>query len=403
MEFKTFNLALVSAALSLTTMQPVMAKQSEKQQSLRAANARMAALFADFSTANSPGCTYAVRQNGKAIAQASFGSANIAAGKKLTSDMPMNIGSVSKSFTAAAVLSLIRAGKVKPADTVKHHFPDLPEWAGRVSVADLIHMRSGIPDFLERPSDGARVDNSQGATQLFGTNKSLFDTVSFAEVYASIKKTQALAFEPGSKFGYSNANYTLLAKLVEKTSGMGIEAYLKANVLPHALKGRVQEGRLSTNIYTVPGAPMGYYKADGGTDWLPRQETWDVRGPSSIFIRIGDLARWGDTFSLNPTAKGSFQDAQITPGIFTGDGDEKAGYAYGLFVTKIGGEDVIYHPGGTEQFTSGLYTVPSKRLSFAYSCNIRAQELVGALQNGPSAEAMKRYGYDVVFRTWIGK
>jgi CubicO group peptidase (beta-lactamase class C family) len=403
MEFKTSNFAIVSTALSLAAIQPAMAKQSEQQQSVRAAKAQMAALFADFDTANAPGCTYAVRQKGKTIAQASFGSANIATGQKLTSDMPMNIGSVSKSFTAAAVLSLIRAGKIKPTDTVKQHFPDLPEWAGRVTIADLIHMRSGIPDFLERPSDGARVDNSEGATQLFGTKKSLFDTVSFGEVYASIKKTQVLAFEPGSKFSYSNANYTLLAKLLEKTSGMGIEAYLNENVLSPALKGRVQEGRLSANIYTVPGAPMGYYKADGGKDWLPRQETWDVRGPSSIFIRIVDLARWGDTFSLNPNAKGSFQDTQTTPGIFTGDGDEKAGYAYGLFVTKIGGEDVIYHPGGTEQFTSGLYTVPSKRLSFAYSCNIRAQELVGALQNGSGAEAMKRYGYDVVFRTWIGK
>jgi CubicO group peptidase (beta-lactamase class C family) len=258
------------------------------------------------------------------------------------------------------VLTLIRAGKIKPSDTVKQHFPDLPDWAGRVTIADLIHMRSGIPDFLERPSDGARVDNSEGATQLFGTKKSLFDTVSFDEIYASIKKTQALAFEPGSKFSYSNANYTLLAKLVEKTTGMGVENYLKANVLPPALRGRVLEGRFGANIYTVPGAPMGYYKADGGKEWLPRQETWDVRGPSNIFIRVGDLARWGDTFSLNQAPKNSFQETQTTPGIFTGDDDEKAGYAYGLFVKKIGGEDVIYHLGGTEQFTSGLYTVPSK-------------------------------------------
>jgi CubicO group peptidase (beta-lactamase class C family) len=403
MKIRAFNLALVSIALSLISIQPAMAKQSETQLSVRAAKVRMARLFADFDTPNSPGCIYAVHQNGKALAQAAFGSANIAEGRELSPDMPMNIGSVSKSFTAAAVLSLIRAGKIKATDTVKQHFPDLPDWAGRVTIADLIHMRSGIPDFLERPSDGARVDNTEGGTQLFGTKKTLFDNVSLNEIYASVKKTQALAFEPGSKFNYSNVNYTLLAMLVEKTTGMGIEAHLNASVLTATLKGRVQEARFGANIYTVPGAPMGYYKADDGKDWLPRQETWDVRGPSNIFIRVGDLARWGDAFSSNLNAKGSFQAAETTPGIFTEDGGEKEGYAYGLIVTKIAGEDVIYHPGGTEQFTSGLYTIPSKRLSFAYSCNIRAQELVGALQGGSGAQAMKAYGYDVVFRTWLGK
>jgi CubicO group peptidase (beta-lactamase class C family) len=400
---RTFNYAFCTAALSLTATQPVIAKPSEMQVSVRSAKIRMAALFADFKKPNSPGCSYAVRQNGKAVAQASFGSADIAAGRKLSPNMPMNIGSVSKSFTAAAVLTLIRAGKIKTTDTVKQHFPDLPDWAVRVTIADLIHMRSGIPDFLERPSDGARVDNTEGGTQLFDSKKTLFDTVSLDEIYASVKMTKVLVFEPGAKFNYSNVNYILLAMLVEKTSGVGIEAYLKSNVLPSELKGRAKEARFGANIYTMPGAPMGYYKADSGKDWLPRQETWDVRGPSNIFIRVGDLARWGDSFSLRPTTKGSFQDVQTTPGIFTGEGEEKAGYAYGLFVTKIGGEDVIYHPGGTEQFTSGLYTIPSKRLSFAYSCNIRAQELVGALQSGSGAEAMKSYGYDVVFRTWIGK
>jgi D-alanyl-D-alanine carboxypeptidase len=403
MKFVSLNLAYLPVVLSLTAMSPAMAGQSDQQVLVRAAKTRMAALFADFNRPDSPGCTYAVRHNGKAVVQASFGSANITAGRKLTPDMPMNIGSVSKSFTAAAVLTLVRAGKIKPTDSVKQHFPDLPEWAGRVTIADLIHMRSGIPDFLERPSDGARVDNTEGGTQLFGTQKTLFDNVSLDDIYASVKKTQALAFEPGTKFSYSNVNYTLLAMLVEKTSGMGIETYLRANVLPSSLKGRVFEGRFDAGIYTAPGAPLGYYKAEGGKDWLPRQETWDVRGPSSIFIRVGDLARWDETFSLNPTKKGSFQDTQTSPGIFTGDGDEKAGYAYGLIVTKIGGEDVIYHPGGTEQFTSGLYTVPSKRLSFAYSCNIRAQELVGALQSGSGAKAIKTYGYDAIFRTWIGK
>jgi CubicO group peptidase (beta-lactamase class C family) len=403
MEFTAFNLALVSTALCLTSAQPVTVKQSEQQRSVRAAKARMAALFADFDVPNSPGCTYAVRQSGKAVAQASFGSANIAKGRKLTPNMPMNIGSVSKSFTAAAVLTLIRTGKIKPTDSVKQHFPDLPEWAGRVTIADLIHMRSGIPDFLERPSDGARVDNTEGGTKLFGAEKTLFDTVSLDEIYASVKKTRTLVFEPGSKFNYSNVNYTLLAMLVEKTTGIGIEAYLNANVLPPALKGRVQEGRFGANIFTVPGAPMGYYKTDGGKDWLARQETWDVRGPSSIFVRVRDLVRWGDTFSSNLNTKGSFQATETTPGIFNEDGGEKASYAYGLIVTKIAGEDVIYHPGGTEQFTSGVYTIPSKRLSLAYSCNIRAQELVGALQSGSSAKAMKSCGYDVVFRTWIGK
>ena len=394
---------LTLAPIILTLVTPQSASAVPAQSSTRAAQARMATLFSVFNTPNSPGCAYAVRMNGKPLTQGAFGMADVAKGRKLTPDMPMNVGSVSKSFTAAAVLTLIRAGKIKTSDTVTQHFPDLPEWAKTVTIGDLIHMRSGIPDFLERPSDGARVDNTEGGTQLFGTKKTLFDQVSLPEIYGSIKKNPALAFKPGSKFSYSNVNYTLLAMLVEKTSGMEIEDYLRASVLPAALKGRVQEGRFGSGIYTVPGAAMGYYKADGGKEWLPRQETWDVRGPSSIFIGVTDLAKWGDFFSSNLKVKTSFQAQETTSGIFTDDDGERAGYAYGLIVTKIAGEDVIYHPGGTEQFTSGVYTVGAKRLSFAYSCNIRAQELVAALQTGPAAESMKTYGYDVVFRTWMGK
>lgn len=400
MKMRANILAFTPVILGLVTAQPIAAAETIP---VATSKARMATLFSVFDDPHSPGCSYAVRINGKTTAQASFGSADVSKGRKLAPDIPMNIGSVSKSFTAATVLTLIRAGKIKATDTVAQHFPDLPDWAKTVTIADLIHMRSGIPDFLERPSDGARVDNTEGGTQLFGSKKTLFDQVSLAEIYDSIKKNPALAFKPGAKFNYSNVNYTLLAMLVEKVTGLGIEDYLRSSVLPPTLKGRVQEGRFAKDLYSAPDAAMGYYKADGGKDWLPRQETWDVRGPSSIFIRVTDLAKWGDFFSSNLNAKNSFQAQATTPGIFTEDGGERAGYAYGLIVTKMAGEDVIYHPGGTEQFTSGVYTVPAKRLSFAYSCNIRAQELVAAFQSGPAAESMKAYGYDVVFRTWMGK
>ena len=147
--------AVVSVATItiLLIAQPVAASQSAKL--VPDAKVRMAALFAAFDSPNSPGCAYAVRRNGKLIAQRAFGSADVAKGRTLKANIPMNIGSVSKSFTGAAILTLIRAGKIKTTDTIAQHFPDLPDWAKTVTVADLIHMRSGIPDFLERPSDGA--------------------------------------------------------------------------------------------------------------------------------------------------------------------------------------------------------------------------------------------------------
>ena len=149
-------------------------------------------------------------------------------GGKIEENGPINWGSVSKQFTAACIDKLVKQGKFKYDDDIRTLYPDLPEFklngvVQKVTVDDLLHMRSGLPEVW-----GTSLMKGQDAEKL--DNKTLL---------GYLKEHPGMVFEPGARFMYCNTNYYILAKIVEDISGRHFPVFVREEILqPLNMKAR---------------------------------------------------------------------------------------------------------------------------------------------------------------------
>lgn len=143
-----------------------------------------------------------VSKNNKIIYEASFGSTDASKMTKLTSDYKFNIGSITKEFSAIALMQLEEKGKLKLNDKISKFFPELPKWSNDVTVKDLLRYTSGIPDVNWKK---------------IKSNKDIFD---------DLKLIDTLDFKPGSKYAYNNNNFFLRLSIIEKITGENYKSYV---------------------------------------------------------------------------------------------------------------------------------------------------------------------------------
>lgn len=173
-----------------------------------------AALFSAWAGSDGPGCAVSVVRDGRTAFQAAYGQANVEAGTANTARTAFQIGSVSKQFTAFAVHLLAAEGKLSLQDDVRKHVPEMHAFDRPVTVDQLLHHTSGLRDEWMVLLQGRRPE----------------DAVTQHDTLRALFAQRELNFEPGSRFVYSNSNYTLLALVVERASGQSFPAFMKARV-----------------------------------------------------------------------------------------------------------------------------------------------------------------------------
>ena len=158
--------------------------------------------------AGEPGCSAAVGRRGTILWSGVAGVSNLQRRDPITPETVFDIGSVSKQFTATAVLLLQQEGKLSVNDRLSHHLDGLPGWADQVTLAQLMHHVSGIPETEDILLDkGFRYQ----------------DHVTQKTLRKAIAEIKHLEFRPGERWAYSNPNYHLLADVVERRSGRSFE------------------------------------------------------------------------------------------------------------------------------------------------------------------------------------
>ena len=145
---------------------------------------------------------------------------------KVSQDTVFDLASVSKVFTAVAILQLQEKGKLSLEDTLDKYFPEY-ETGKKITIYNLLHMNSGIPDYLNNPNSFWNISGEDAANKQI--SDILLDKTTDEELLQALYKAP-LVFEPGSEYGYSNTNYRLLAFIIEKLSGMKLSDYLKKNI-----------------------------------------------------------------------------------------------------------------------------------------------------------------------------
>jgi len=291
-----------------------------------------------------------VAKNGQAVFSGAYGLANREKKIPNTLGTQFRIGSMNKMFTAVAVLQLVQAGKIKLTDPVGKYVTDYPnqEVASKVTIHHLLTHTGGTGDFFGPEFDAHRLEL-----------RTLQD-------YVKLYGKRGLAFEPGSKWAYSNYGFLLLGVLVEKVSGQNYYDYVAEHVFKPA--GMTLTASLAED-QNVSDRSVGYTKPGGGETWKPNTDTLPYRGTSAGggYSTVEDLLRFANALQNH-----KLLDAQHTDLLSTGKVDTPMGgkYAYGMVDRSAGGVRCFGHGGGAPGMNGDLQICPQSGYVIAVLANL---------------------------------
>lgn len=282
--------------------------------------------------ASQPGCSAAVAVRGEVAWAGASGLANLSTGEKLTTQSRFDIASVSKQFTATAILMLQRQGLLSIGDPVGTYVAGLPAWGKTVTLEQLMHHTSHVPDYWKR---------------LDATGVAFTDTVTHDEIVRAIASVRTL--EPGEGYLYSNANYVLLAEVVQRVSGEALPQYLEAHVF-----GALGLEMVVSPALVAPDVALSYNDANeiDVSGWL-------AYGPSEIFTTPSELARWGDQYRESDVVGAEF----ATGAVEIADGRR---YAAGIGIEVDGS---LKHDGRWGGHITRFTVSPDRETTIVVACN----------------------------------
>jgi CubicO group peptidase (beta-lactamase class C family) len=285
------------------------------------------------------GGAIAVR-GGQIVLMKSYGLADRAKKIPLATDSVYNLGSITKQFTAAAILTLEMQGKLSVNDLASKYLDGVPADKSSVTLHHLLTHSSGLE------SDFSPTD---------------YDPVGRDE-YVRRAMQSTLLFKPGQGYEYSNAGYSLLAAIVEKVSGESYEAYLAARVFKPA--GMLETG-YKAPAWAAARVAHGYRN---GQDWgtivdrlsPPEAPYWMLRGNGGLHTTLGDMLAWHralDTDALlSKDARAKYMKGYVAEGPAG-----RSFYAYGWAVSQSSrGTRVVQHNGGNGIFVAEFMRFPDE-------------------------------------------
>jgi D-alanyl-D-alanine carboxypeptidase len=306
--------------------------------------------------AGAPAISVYVDQGGSGIFRADVGLADVDARRAVGADSVYGIGSITKSFTAHAILTLVCAGRLKLDDTVVSILPDYTGPGARVTIAQLLTHTSGIPNYVnEIPGLQPRLRRSE---------------MQRAELLAAFEPL-ALQFEPGSRWSYSNSGYYLLGLIVERVSGKSYYDYLRDDVLKPLGITRVWSG---DDREIVPMRVHGY---DWGAGRLENATPWFYLVPfsaGSLLSTSEELARYRRAVFTSPAVPARVRELLTTEVPLSGG--ETTGYTLGaLEKSQFGGLLKYAHSGEIWGYSASHAYYPARDTTIVVLSNRKASLL----------------------------
>ncbi len=300
-------------------------------------------------TTNAPGCAVGVSQDGKISIEKAYGMADLEHDVPNRPDTIFEAGSVSKQFTAAAVLLLARDGKLSLDDPIRKYVPEVPDYGTPITIRQMLQHTSGLRDW-------GSVEDIAGWPR--GTR-----VYTHAHVLDIVSHQSRLNFTPGTNWSYSNTGYNLAAILVSRVSGEAFAAFTRKRIFEPLGMTRTSWRDDFTRI--VKGRAIAYAESDGSYHMdMPFE---NIHGNGGLLTTVGDLLRWNENFTTPKVGDAAFIALQTTPGRFTNGVQHD--YAFGLSVGDYKGVREIRHSGTTGSYRAYLSQFPDQHVSVAVLCN----------------------------------
>ena len=307
------------------------------------------AVFAGWDRRGSPGCALGVYKDGRILYERGYGMADLEHNAPITPETPFYIGSVSKQFTAFAAALAIQQGKIGADDSIRKYFPELPEYAGAITVRQLVHHTSGLRDFYTLLAIAGRRQD------FLYTN---------LDVLRLAARQKALNFEPGTDYLYSNTGYALLALLVGRATGSSFGAFAEANIFKPL--GMASSHVHDNDTRLVPGRAFGYSEAAG--TWRLDTPAGERVGAGGVFSTVRDLLKWDENFYTAKVGGRALIDQVQTPGALSGG--KPLTYAWGMEIGSYRGQRIVEHGGSLGGYRAHLMRFPDQHTTVACLCNL---------------------------------
>ena len=310
-----------------------------------------------------PGCAVGIFRAGKPAELVNAGLADVATGRAIGTDTQFYAASVSKQFTAIALLQQVAAGKVKLTESVRKYIPELAPYADKVTVQMLLNMTGGVRDSLS-------LLGLEGYDRISGpTRKQALDAV---------YRQQDAKFEPGTRYDYTNGGYLLLSEIVERAAGQPFETYVNDKVLKPL--GMTRSFMMLGSRTTDANVAKGYVVKGGKVTDADEYPLFG--GSGGLITTVSDLAKWDHDIDTGHKV----WTPQITkwmaePGKFLNGAPALRtgrGIAYGNAL--LVGNHWFHHTGGAAGFKTLYGHLREKRMGIALLCNN------GAVDPAPHAD-----------------
>lgn len=292
------------------------------------------------------GCVMAI-EHGKVVFEQGFGTADVETKAACTPTTNFRIASVSKQFTATAVMVLVDRGKLSIDDPLTKFFPGFPDYGKKITVKHLLVHTSGLPDYEKLIPKG--------------TTMQLDDL----DVLHLLMDTKEPLFAPGEKFQYSNSGYTLLGLIVEAVARKPFHEFVASDVFKPI--GMSESVLYQRGLNAIANRAFGHEQKDGKWVRSDQSLTSAVRGDGGVYTSLRDYQKWLRSMDDQSLLSKKSYKAMFAPQALT----DRSGahYGYGWFIDEYRGEPRIHHNGETHGFRACVQRFPKRDAAIFFQLN----------------------------------
>ena len=304
-----------------------------------------------------PGVAVLVRKDGKTVFARGYGVRDLRSRDRTGPDTSFRLASVTKQFTATAVMLLVRDGKLRYEDKLTDVFPAFPAYGRTITIRELLTHTSGLPDY-EKLMEAAE----KGRAPIWTAERQIHDD----EVLALLRGETKGRFEPGTSWAYSNSGYVLLGLVVARASGKPFPDFVRDRIfrplqMTHTLAYEAGKSE-------VPQRAFGHTKEGAAFREADQSPTSATLGDGGVYSSIEDLAKWDEALRTNELLSPAWMKPATTPVTLLdgsrprwppgerGDDNLEPGqpvaYGFGWLLDPWRGHARMWHHGGTTGFKS---------------------------------------------------
>jgi CubicO group peptidase (beta-lactamase class C family) len=342
-------------------------------QSDKLLTASLDSIFTSEFKPNEPGAAAIVVRKGQVIYKKAVGMADMELNVPLQPDMIFRLGSITKQFTAVAILQLAGQGKLSLQDDIKKYMPELP-FKENITVEHLLNHTSGIKSYTNKPD----------FLKILRTDMTPMEVIKLTE-------KDTLEFKPGTQWNYNNTGYVMLGYIIEKVSKERYEDYITQHIF---LPTGMNNSFYGSESKIIKNRVKGYKKERDDYENSDYISMTLPHAGGSLISTVDDLWKWNKALYSYKLVQKEWLDKALTPYILPNG--KSTNYGYGLSFGNIQGSKTIEHSGGIPGFSTDAVFLPEEDIFVAVFSNCECKSPGNAMAKLAAVAVGKPYRFNIL-------